>query len=324
MTYQTVITTHELTRDFKAVRALDALTLEVPRGTIFGFLGPNGAGKTTTIRLLLGLLEPSGGSASVLGFDTRTQSGQIREQSGALLEHSGLYERLSAEDNLDFYGRVYHLADGERRARIQELLEHFGLWQRRKEPLAGWSRGMKQKVAVARALLHRPKLIFLDEPTAGLDPVASASLRDDLAQLAESMQTTVFLTTHNLSEAERLCGLVAIVRAGKLVGLGSPAELRARQSGERAEIFGRGFSETLLAGLVKRADVRAANLRNAHLEIDLQPGSEFSAIVAYLVGQGAQVEEIRRGKASLEEVFLDLVEDTQDAQGAQANTSGQE
>lgn len=312
MTIQTVISTHELTRDFKSVRALDALTLEVPRGTIFGFLGPNGAGKTTTIRLLLGLLEPSAGSAQVLGFDTRTQAAQIRAQSGALLEHSGLYERLSAEDNLEFYGRVYRMPDAERRARIQELLEHFGLWQRRSEPLASWSRGMKQKVAVARALLHRPELIFLDEPTAGLDPVASAGLRDDLAKLAQAQNTTVFLTTHNLSEAERLCGLVAIVREGKLVGLGSPAELRSRQGGERAEVYGRGFTETLLANLQKRPDVRSASLVNSHLEIDLQPGSEFSTIVANLVAQGAQVEEIRRGKASLEEVFLDLVEDSAD------------
>ena len=319
MDTQTIISTNDLTRDFKTVRALDGLTIEVPRGIVFGFLGPNGAGKTTTIRLLLGLLDPTSGSARVLGFDTRTQADEIRSRSGALLEHTGLYERLTALDNLDFYARIYHMAEKDRLARIQGLLEHFGLWERRNEPLAGWSRGMKQKVAVARAVLHSPQLIFLDEPTAGLDPVASAGLRDDLARLADTEKVTVFLTTHNLSEAERLCGLVAIVRSGKLVAFGSPSELRSRQGGERAEIYGKGFSETLVQSLLSRPEIASAVLRNTNLEVELRPGSELSGIVAHLVGHGAQVEEVRRGKASLEEVFMDLVVD---GQAEEKNISG--
>ncbi len=307
-----MIHTTALTRDFQRVRALDGLTLEVPRGIVFGFLGPNGAGKTTTIRLLLGLLEPTAGSATVLGFDTRAEAGRIREQSGALLEHTGLYERLSAEDNLEFYGRVYQMEPKDRKRRILELLEHLNLWERRSEPLAAWSRGMKQKVAVARALLHRPKLLFLDEPTAGLDPVGAAGLREDLARMASSEKVTVFLTTHNLSEAERLCELVGIVRAGKLVALGSPAELRRRQGGERVEVIGQGFGESLLDSLRARPEVQAADLRNHHLEVELRPGQEFSGLVGFLVGNGAQIEEIRRGKASLEEVFLDLVVESEE------------
>jgi len=138
------IYTENLTRDFSTVRAVDGLTLEVPAGTIFGFLGPNGAGKTTTIRLLLGLLEPTAGRAEVLGFDTRTQADEIRARTGALLEHHGLYERLSAEDNLEFYGRVWRLPRAERQTRIRELLTHLGLWERRKEKVETWSRGMKR------------------------------------------------------------------------------------------------------------------------------------------------------------------------------------
>ncbi len=134
------IQTENLTRDFGAARAVDGISLEVPAGTVFGFLGPNGAGKTTTIRLLLGLLEPTSGRAQVLGFDTRTQAGEIRARTGALLEHPGIYERLTAEDNLEFYGRVWHLPVAERRARIQELLTHLGLWERRKEAAGTWSR----------------------------------------------------------------------------------------------------------------------------------------------------------------------------------------
>ncbi len=212
---EAAIRTTNLTRDFGAVRAVDALTLEVPPGIIFGFLGANGAGKTTTINLLLGLLEPTSGQAQVLDFDTRAQGGAIRERSGALLEFSGLYERLTAEDNLDFYGRVWRLSATERPARIRELLTHVGLYDRRKERVGAWSRGMKQKLAIARVLLHRPALIFLDEPTAGLDPVAAAALRDDLEGLVAREGVTVFLNTHNLPEAERLCQQVGVIRSGQ-------------------------------------------------------------------------------------------------------------
>jgi ABC-2 type transport system ATP-binding protein len=172
------VRTTELSKHFGAVRALDQVTLEIPRGIIFGFLGPNGSGKTTTIRLLLGLLEPTSGNAQVLGYSARTHASAIRDRSGALLEHCGLYERLSAADNLDLYARFWRLSADARRARTKELLTDLDLWDRRGEIVAGWSRGMKQKLAIARALLHRPELVFLDEPTAGLDPIAAAAVRD--------------------------------------------------------------------------------------------------------------------------------------------------
>src|SRR5581483_871388 len=221
------IATHALRRDFRTVRAVDDLTLEVPAGIIFGFLGLNGAGKTTTIRLLLGLLEPTSGRAEVLGLDTRTQADQIRAQTGALLEYPGLYERLSAVQNLDFYGRVWRLPASERRARSAELLRHFGLWERRHDVVAIWSRGMRQKLGIARALLHRPALIFLDEPTAGLDPIAAATLHQDLLSLTAREGVTVFLTTHNLVEAEELCSRVGVIREGRLLTVGHPDALRA-------------------------------------------------------------------------------------------------
>lgn len=169
-----VIRTEHLSRFFGRLKALDDLSIDVPAGIVFGFLGANGAGKTTTIHLLLGLLEPSAGRASVLGFDTHTQGDAIRTRAGALLEFSGLYEHMSAEENLDLYGRICHMPAADRRARTKELLVHLDLWDRRKDQVGTWSRGMKQKLAVARALFHRPPLIFLDEPTSGLDPVAAA------------------------------------------------------------------------------------------------------------------------------------------------------
>jgi ABC-2 type transport system ATP-binding protein len=302
------IRTDRLTRDFGSVRAVDAVTLEVPRGAIFGFLGPNGAGKTTMIRLLLGLLEPSEGSAEVLGHDTRTDADAIRNQTGALLEHTGLYERLSAHQNLEYFGRIWRLPTAERRARIQELLTRLGLWERRGEAVVKWSRGMKQKLAVARTLLHRPALIFLDEPTAGLDPVAAAALRDDLEGLAEHEGVTVFLTTHNLAEAEKLCDQVGVIRTGRLIAVGAPRALRER-SGRQVEFIGRSFDETLLGALRSHAGVDGAELKKDRLVVTLTDGIEVAPLVSLLVRGGAEVEEVRKDSMSLEEVFLSLMEE---------------
>jgi len=303
------ICTENLTRDFDTVRAVDSLSLEVPQGTVFGFLGPNGSGKTTTIRLLLGLLKPTSGRAEVLGFDTRTQADSIRERTGALLEHNGLYERLSAEDNLEFYGRIYRLPKAERQARIKELLTDLELWERRSELVKGWSKGMKQKLAVARALLHSPPMIFLDEPTAGLDPIAAAALREDLASLGTREGVTVFLTTHNLSEAEKLCGLVGVIRQGKLIAVGHPDELRAQVGGPQVEIIGRGFSENVLALLKTRSEVSSAKRQNGHLSIHLRAETDIAPLVNLMVSAGVEVEEVRKGTASLEEAFLTMMEE---------------
>ncbi len=306
---QTAIQTDHLSRAFGSIRAVDEISMAIPHGIVFGFLGPNGAGKTTTIRLLLGLLEPTGGKAVVLSCDTICQADQIRARSGALLEHTGLYERLSAEDNLDFYGRVWRMPAAERQARIRELLSGVGLWERRSETVANWSRGMKQKLAVARVLLHRPELVFLDEPTAGLDPVAAAALREDLQNLVQKQGVTVFLTTHNLSEAEKLCQQVAVIRQGRLVVIGSPDELRLRSGGPRLEIVGRGFSEALLLALRQRPEVSEVIQNDRHLEIHLRGEPDTSPLVQLLVAGGVQIDEVRKGKASLEEVFLTLMEE---------------
>jgi ABC-2 type transport system ATP-binding protein len=288
---------------------VDSLSIEVPRGIIFGFLGPNGAGKTTTINLLLGLLEPTSGHAEVLGLDPWQRGDAVRARTGAVLEHTGVYEALTAEDNLEFYARAWHVPPGERRERIQELLSAMGLWERRRDKAGTWSRGMQQRLALARALLHRPTLAFLDEPTAGLDVLAATAVRDDLAELAGRDGTTIFLTTHNMAEAERLCGLVAVIRAGRLVAMGSPAELRARTGPPRLEILGTGFDESVLSALRARPEVSAVERTNGHLTLDLTERATPGPLVALLVDGGAQVEEVRRGQASLEEVFVTLMEE---------------
>ena len=299
--------THELTREFEGgIRALDRLTLEVPAGIVFGFLGPNGAGKTTTIRLLLGLLEPTSGNAEVLGHDVRTASDRVRENTGALLENHGLYERLTAYDNLYFYARVARLSRSAARARVQELLERFGLWDRREDAAGTWSRGMKQKLAIARTLVHQPQLVFLDEPTAGLDPIAAAALRNELATLAEQTGTSIFLTTHNLAEAERLCAQIGVVAQGRLIAAGHPDQLRAARGGEQIEIVGQKL-EPAMAALGSVPNIRGTTFRNGRLVVQMERGASAAPVVAALVQNGAEIEEVRRDAASLEDIFMELL-----------------
>jgi ABC-2 type transport system ATP-binding protein len=295
-----------LTRRFESVTAVDALDLEVAAGTVFGFLGPNGAGKTTTIRLLLGLLEPTAGRASVLGHDATLESDAVRVRCGVLLEHTGLYERLSATENLAYFGRLWHLGSAELEARIVELLAHFGLADRRHETVGTWSRGMKQKLALARALLHRPRVVFLDEPTAGLDPIAAAGLRADLLDLARREAVTVFITTHNLDEAERICNRVGVIRCGRLVAEGPPDSLR-RGTTQTVTVLGSGFDRALEELRVMPVVV-SAEARDGHLQIELRESTPVAPLVRLLVERGVDIEEVRKGAGSLEEAFLTILD----------------
>ena len=303
------IQTNQLTRDFGKVRAVDHINFEVDSGSLFGFLGPNGSGKTTTIRLLLGLLEPTQGTSSVLGFNSINQGQLVRENCGALLEHTGLYERLTAAENLEFYGRVFRLSASERNARIKELLTNMGLWDRKNETVKSWSRGMKQKLAVARAMLHRPKVIFLDEPTSGLDPVAASAFREDLQNLVRQSGVTVFLTTHNLNEAEKLCDRVGVIREGKLLAIGSPDELRLRNGNAYIDVVGSGFSTEVMRKLEQHPKITSVRQQDQHVRIQFETGFDSSSLIPLLVEQGIHIEEIRKGKSSLEDVFLTLMEE---------------
>jgi ABC-2 type transport system ATP-binding protein len=311
-----------LVRDFPKVRALDRLTFEVPAGIVFGFLGPNGAGKTTVIRVLLGLVDPTEGQTTVFGFDPSTQGDAVRLRAGALLEHNGVYERLSAQQNLDFFARAWRMPRATRIARVRELLTQFGLWDRRDETVGTWSRGMKQKLAVARAVLHRPPLVFLDEPTAGLDPVASASLRDDLARLAGVEGVTIFLTTHNLAEAERLCGLVGVIRRGRLLDFGTPSDLRSARGAPVVRVAGRGLTDALVAALSALPGIASVAREGDEVAVRLTTGTDVARLVAWLVGEGVEIEEVRRDRASFEDVFLDLVAEETPAEGAPSVEAG--
>ncbi len=217
-------TTH-LTRAFGSLVAVDDLTLAVPEGTVFGFLGPNGAGKTTTVRLLSALIAPTRGSAVVAGYRLGEHNEAIRQAVGILTETPGLYDRLSAWQNLLFFAELYDLTAERAASQIERYLRLLDLWDRRDDKVGGFSKGMRQKLAIARALLHEPKVIFLDEPTAGLDPEAARVVRDFIKHLRTEGRT-IFLTTHNLPEADELCDQIGVFRA-RLLRLGTPATLRA-------------------------------------------------------------------------------------------------
>lgn len=219
----------ELSKTFETVQAVDKLSVEIHTGEIFGLLGPNGAGKTTTIRMLSALIGPTSGTAWVVGYQVGVQNQEIRQNVGILTETPGMYDQLSAERNLSFFGEMYEVADIP--GQVERYLRMLGLWERRFEPVGTFSKGMRQKLAIARALLHEPKVLFLDEPTSGLDPEAARLVRQFIAELREEGRTIV-LCTHNLDEADRLCDRIAVFK-GTLLALDSPTALRRKLFGRK-------------------------------------------------------------------------------------------
>ncbi|MEZ4569239.1 MAG: ABC transporter ATP-binding protein [Thermomicrobiales bacterium] len=237
---------------------------------------------------------------------------EVRARTGALLEHPGLYERMTAEENLEFFARIWRLDADERKRRIRGLLDHLGLWERREERIGSWSRGMRQKLAIARTLLHHPPLVFLDEPTAGLDPIASASLRNDLASLARVEGVTVFLTTHNLAEAERLCDNVAVIFNGKLLDAGPTDEMLKSIAGKRVNIRMHPVDDGVKELLSSENGVLGYEIDRNGLSIELAAETEPGQIVALLVQRGCRVDEVAMQRGTLEDAFLNLVK-SQDA-----------
>src|SRR3989442_5867326 len=257
---KTVVRTEKLTKRFGDLTAVDGIDLDVHEGEVFGFLGPNGAGKTTTLRLLCALIAPTSGTAEIAGFRLGRDDPKIRAAVGILTELPGLYERQSAWDNLVFYATLYGLAPSVSRAQAERYLRLMGLWERRDEPVVTFSRGMKQKMAIARAALHEPRVLFLDEPTTGLDPDAAKTVREFIVALRGEGRT-VFLCTHNLDEADRLCDRIAFFRH-KVIRIDTPDHLRA-------ELYGRATEFRLMPSPRPEDLVRVqgvAGVREAHLE----------------------------------------------------------
>jgi ABC-2 type transport system ATP-binding protein len=309
------IETNHLTRTFGSLVAVDDLTLAIPEGTVFGFLGPNGAGKTTTVRVLAALIAPTRGSAVVAGYRLGEQNEAIRQSVGLLTETPGLYDRLSAWQNLRFFAEMYGLPAERASSQVERYLRLLELWERRGDKVGGFSKGMRQKLAIARALLHEPKVIFLDEPTAGLDPEAARVVRDFIKQLRAEGRT-IFLTTHNLPEADELCDQIGVFRA-RLLRLGTPAELRTGMFGTGTQVRIVGDAAHWIETVRALSFVQSATASESTLSVSLaDPDEQNPELVRVLVQAGAHIRAVEPTSHSLEEVYLELVEN--DERGAKA------
>jgi ABC-2 type transport system ATP-binding protein len=302
-----LIQADELTKKFDQLVAVDALNFQVSEGEVFALLGPNGAGKTTTVRMLTSILKPTAGRAMVAGLNVDEDGRRVRQIVGHLTEFPGLYLRMRALEYLDFAGELQGMPRDLRRARAGQLLEEFGLAEAAERRLGQFSKGMRQKVALIRAMLHSPRALFLDEPTSAMDPYSAKQVRDAIADLRGSGHT-VFLCTHNLYEAELLADRIAIIRRGRLLAIGRAKELKRK-------FLGAPVVEVILA----RPLTGPWPEMNGHLKVEAsgelflryrteQPVVTNPLLLKRLLEMGAEVVALSRVDQSLEQVYLKLME----------------
>jgi ABC-2 type transport system ATP-binding protein len=299
-----MIRTQQLTKQFDGSVAVEGLDLSVAEGEIFGFLGPNGAGKTTTMRMLSALIAPTCGRAWIDGLEIGRADMEIRERVGILTESPGLYDRLTARQNLKFYAALYGVPhpDGQ----VEKYLRLLDLWDRRDSAAGTFSKGMKQKLAIARALIHEPRLVFRDEPTSARDPESAKTVRDFIATL-RGQGRTIFLCTHNLDEAEQLCDHVGVFRR-RLIAVDTPEALRARLFGRQVEVELAASAERYLDAVRELAFVRSVTAEGSRLVMTLEdPKAQRPMIVRELVARGASVEGVSEVEHSMEDVYLNLM-----------------
>ncbi len=302
-----MIDTENLTRKFGDLTAVDDLNLHVDEGEVFGFLGPNGAGKTTTIRMLACLISKTSGEARVGEYEVGKKEDQIkiRRMIGLSPENVGLYEDLSAYQNLDFYGRMYKRTEAQRKEDIEHFLKLLGLWERRNQSAGSFSKGMKQKLAICRALIHDPQILFLDEPTANLDPEAAKTVRDFILDLKKEKKT-ILLNTHHLDEAEKICDRVGIMKT-KLVAVGKPEDLRESLWGRRTVVHLVKVNDDIVSA-VKKLDVKSVETLNDQMIVGVSdPDKENPDIVEAIIRAGGRVQFVTEIRPSLEDVYLKLV-----------------
>jgi ABC-2 type transport system ATP-binding protein len=299
-----MIHTENITKKFGNVLAVDRLNLDVREGEVFGFLGPNGAGKTTTVRMLASLISPTNGTATVAGYKVGQQDIDIRRNVGLLTETPGMYDNLTAETNLRIFAELYEVKDVQ--GQIEKYLKMLGLWERRDDAAGTFSKGMKQKLAIARALLHEPRLLFLDEPTSGLDPEASHLVREFISELKREGRT-IFICTHNLDEADRLCDRVGVFKTHLLV-VDTPAALRKSVFGRKVVVHLRIADEVLAETVRQLGFVNDVKVVDNKLVVQLDdPDIHNPDLIRTLVNAKADIQFIGELRYSLEEVYLQLV-----------------
>ena len=308
-----MIEVQNLTKTFNGKTVLKNVSFEVKEGEIFGYLGPNGAGKTTTLRIILGLLNPTSGNAFVMGQNLGLGENEaLRNKVGVLLEDDGVYDRLSAYENLDYYAQLYGLSDRiERKRRIKELLDYVGLSDRINDKVGRFSKGMRRKLALARAIVHEPEVLFLDEPSSGLDPEAQIMVRDLILQLSEEMGVTIFLNSHDLDEVQRICTKIAILQSGEIKAHDTVKNLREKMGKPRVEITLSDSKDAEKAlNILNSLDfVSVSDCERDDSRITAVIRNEKSStILSVLMRNGIAVEEIKWVTKSLEDVYLDIVQ----------------
>ncbi len=299
----------------REVRAVDGINLKINAGEIFGFLGPNGAGKTTTIRLLAGLYRPTEGRAKVLGLDVTNVGDRIRKDIGFLTENNGNYENLTVSENLKFFGSFYDLSDID--ARIKRVLDEFGLTDRFDQRVGKLSKGLKQRLALARVLLYEPKILFLDEPTSGLDPQVAAEVRTLITRLRTG-ERTIFINSHNLEEVQKICDRVAIINAGKIVQMGTAAQLDKDLFGAQELLIQvkDALPQNLVAELQRLEFVKNVQANHTRLTVRLQDiDANAPDVIECLTKGGVRILEVQRNRHSLEEIYLTLMADSRNGAG---------
>jgi ABC-2 type transport system ATP-binding protein len=305
-----LIETSNLTKKFGDLTAVDGVTFRVEEGEVFGFLGPNGAGKTTTIRMLCCLISKTSGVARIANYEVGNDADslKIRRIIGLVPDSVGLYDSLTAYDNLDFYGKLYQCTETQRKENIQRFLKMLGLWEKKDVVAGSFSKGMKQKLAIARALIHEPEVLFLDEPTVNLDPESAKTVRDFLLDMKKEKKT-IFLNTHNLYEAQRVCDRIAILNT-KLMAIGTPEELEQSVTGRKTVIQLERVDDAVLNAL-KKLSIGKLTSDNNRLTIDvMNPEKENPAIVRTIVEAGGNVQSVTVVGSTLEDAYLKLVKET--------------
>jgi ABC-2 type transport system ATP-binding protein len=310
-----MIEAHELTKDFDGFRAVDKVSLNVPAGTVLAVLGPNGAGKTTTVRMLTSILAPTAGWARVAGYDVVEKPEQVRASVGVLTEQHGLYERMKALEYLDFFGRVYRLSAEERKRRALGLMERFGLTFALEKRLGEYSKGMKQKLALVRAMLHNPPVLLLDEPTSAMDPQSAKQVRDAIIELQRD-ERTFLITTHNLTEAQQLANTIAIIRSGRIVASGTFEELARQFVGDplmelRARAPFNGFAKDI-SDMVRVEEAGEDWLRFRVAD----PMSTNPALLRRAASLGVEVVTLSPMSQTLEDVYLEIMKEDEARDGS--------
>ena len=303
-----MIDLQNLTRKFGNLTAVDNVTLHVEKGEVFGFLGPNGAGKTTTVRMLCCLIGKTSGEARIGNYNVDTEANclKIRQMIGFLPENVGLYDSLSAYQNLDFYGQLYDVPEDKRSENIERLLTLLGIWARREDAVGTFSKGTKQKIAIARALIHDPQVLFLDEPTANLDPEASKTVRDFILELKKEKRT-IFLNTHNLDEAEKLCDRIAILKT-KLIAVDSPKNLERSLYNRKTIVHLQNITSLIMAAVEKLDSIKNVRVSDNKLILDMDnPEKDNPEVVKAIVGAGGSIQYVTELRSTLEDVYLKLI-----------------